>query len=106
MTIQPMPTWGKVLSWSGSVAITAALILGHGSAWTKGAFCGLVLSFSFALIWIGMVVRFARGEPIPSFLKKPLIGSVPSNSWLDSPGGVLLQTTIILGASIGITLLG
>ena len=101
----PMPIWAKVLSWSGSVALAAALMFGHGSSWTKGACCGLVLSFVFALIWIGTVVRFARGEPIPSLLKKPLIEKAPVNSWLDKRGGILLQITIILAASIGITIL-
>jgi hypothetical protein len=101
----PMPKWAKIFSWCGSLALCAALVWVRNWAWTRGSVAGLVLTFCFAAIWIRMAVRVARGEPIPPFLRKPPVGPAISNSWLDSPVGVLLQTTLILVASIGIALL-
>ena len=97
-----VPKWAGILSWSLPLLLCAGLIWVREAAWTKGTVAGLGLTYSFGFIWIRMAVRLGRGDPIPSFLRKPPIGQPLPSSWLDGRAGTFLQVTIILAASIGL----
>ena len=99
-----VPKWAGILSWSVPLALCAGLIWVRDSAWTKGTVPSLVLTYVFGFMWIRMAVRLGRSEPIPSFLRKPPIGEPVPSSWFDGRAGALLQTTVILAASIGLAL--
>ena len=100
-----VPKWAGILSWSAPLACCVALVWVREAPWTKGTIPGLVLTYGFGWIWIRMAVRLVRGEPIPSFLKKPAVGIQGATGWLDSPGGTLLQSTLLLAAGMGLAVL-
>ena len=99
-----VPKWAALISSSVPLACCAVLVLIRQPAWTKGTVPGLVSTYVFGWMWIRMAIRLMRGEPIPNFLSEPAIGSPKPTGWLDSPSGTLLQTTLLLGAGIGLAL--
>lgn len=103
-TSYDVPKWARILSWSVPLFVCSGLIWAREATWTKGTVCGLALSFSFGFMWIRMAVRLGRGEPIPSFLRKPMIGEAMPSSWFDGRAGNFFQVTVILAASAGLAL--
>jgi len=99
-----VPRWAAILSWTVPLFLCAGLFWVREAPWTKGTLSGLMLTYAFGFVWIRMVVRLGRGEPIPSFLRKSSMGGPVPNSWFDGHAGILLQTTAILGASVGLAL--
>jgi hypothetical protein len=100
-----VPKWAGIISWMVPLACCAVLVWMRETPWTKGTVPGLVLTYIFGWMWIRMAVRLVRGEPIPNFLRKPVIGTSGPTGWLDSPRGTLLQTSLLLAAGIVLAIL-
>ena len=101
-----VPKWAGVLSWAIPLAFCAALIWLRDAPWTKGTIPGLVMTYVFGWMWFRMAIRLLRGEPIPSFIARSVVGTPQPTGWLDSPRGTLLQATALLAAGAGLVILG
>jgi hypothetical protein len=86
-----VPNWAGVLSWSVPLFLCVGLLWVREAAWTKGTVPGFVLTYGFGFMWIRMAVRLGRGEPIPSFLRKPPIGEPVPSSWSDGRAGTFFR---------------